>query len=323
LLKIKVLTLPKRTAMRIKVYFSLLLVLLLAACKSGGVQQTESCAMYYWRTTLQLSSKERTFLRQHHVERLYLRYFDVVNDEAEGPLPNATLSFEDSLPQGVEIVPVVYLHNDCMRQPQPELADRILKRVLQMNETNGVGKLKELQIDCDWTMTTRRNFFSLMKQLQEKCHGRNIVLSATIRLHQLSQPVPPADRGVLMVYNTGDVTKIDVEKPILDLRDVRPYLHLLKDYRLDLSAAYPLFTWQVLFRAGKFVGIMHGDDDLPVLSGDSIVTRQPSLEDILSTRKAIADIRPDVHREVILYDLSIKNIRRFNSNSYDKIFMGN
>ena len=71
------------------------------------------------------------------------------------------------------------------------------------------------------------------------------------------------------------------------------------------------------------MGIMHSDDDLPVLSGDTIVVRQPSLDDILQTRNALDEERRDVHYEVILYDLSDKNIQRFNSKDYEKIFVGN
>jgi hypothetical protein len=68
---------------------------------------------------------------------------------------------------------------------------------------------------------------------------------------------------------------------------------------------------------------MHSDDDLPVLSGDSIVVRQPSLHEILTTLSAINAEREDVHQEVILYDLSENNIQRFNSKDYEKIFVGN
>jgi hypothetical protein len=305
-----------------KHWYTLFLLLLLVACGPKRVQQGEGCALYYWRTTLKLSTEERKFVRQHHVDKLYVRYFDVVPDPAEGALPNATLSFDDSLPKGVEVIPVVYVHNDCMRQGQPELAARILKRVKQMNETNGVGKLHGLQIDCDWTIQTRRNFFKMMEELRKLCHGGNVELSATIRLHQLTQPAPPADRGVLMVYNTGDVTQLKVERPILDVKDVKPYLHSLPDYPLKLSAAYPLFTWRVLFRGEKYVGIMHGDDDLPVLAGDSIVTRQPSMNAIMEARKAIDEVRPDVHREVILYDLSRQNISRFSDSDFEAIYHG-
>lgn len=276
--------------------------------------------MYYWRTSLSLSTQERAFLRQHNVRRLYVRYFDVVPTDDEGNQPNATITFDDSLPKGVEIVPTVYILNDCMRSDDPLLAERILKRVRQMNETNDVGQLRQLQIDCDWTIQTRGRFFNFLGRLRALCRQGGILLSATIRLHQLSQPVPPVDRGVLMVYNTGDVTRLDCQKPILDLDDVKPYIHHLDHYKLPLSAAYPLFAWRVLFRGGRYVGIMHGDDDLPVLRGDSIVIRQPSAADISGAEGVIARHRPDIHSELILYDLSKQNINRFKSTDYEKIF---
>ena len=195
----------------LKIFLFIIVVSIFASCSH---KESEKRSMYYWRTSLNLSKGERAFLQQHHVGRLYVRYFDVVCDDAGHSQPNATLSFDDSLPAGLEIVPTVYILNDCMRHDDPLLAERILKRVRQMNETNDVGPLKELQVDCDWTMQTRQRFFGFLKQLHALCQKNNVRLSATIRLHQLSQPAPPVDRGVLMVYNTGDVTRLDCEKPI-------------------------------------------------------------------------------------------------------------
>jgi hypothetical protein len=305
-----------------KYLFLLLCVGLLTSC--CPVKHFVSMrSMYYWQTVFHVDSLEQQFLHEHDISCLYVRYFDVVPDDAKGAVPNATISFEDKVPEGVEIVPTIYIVNDCMRQNVDSLPRLILRRILQMNETNDIAGVKEIQIDCDWTMQTQERYFSFMKTLQRLCHESGLQLSTTVRLHQLSLNAPPADRGVLMVYNTGDVTKLDVERPILDVKDVRPYLHSLASYKLGLSAAYPLFTWRVLFRGGKYVGIMHSDDDLPVLSGDTIVVRQPSLDDILQTRNALNEERFDVHQEMILYDLSDKNIQRFNSKDYEKIFVGN
>lgn len=312
--------LSRRISEMKKLLFLLICVSILSACTKN---QQHKRSMYYWQTTLHIDSLEQHFLQAHDVSRLYVRYFDVVFDESRGIVPNATISFEGKVPEGVEIVPTIYIVNECMRQNVDSLPRLILKRILQMNETNDIAGVEEIQIDCDWTMQTQERYFSFMKTLQRLCHEKGLKLSTTIRLHQLSLNAPPADRGVLMAYNTGDVTRLDVERPILDVKDVRPYLHSLAGYRLELSAAYPLFTWRVLFRGGKYVGIMHSDDDLPVLSGDTIVVRQPSLDDIMQTRNALDEERGDVHYEVILYDLSDKNIQRFNSKDYEKIFVGN
>lgn len=297
---------------------SLWLLLVMALLASCGRDEPRR-SVYYWQTTLRVSAAERAFLARHGVGKVYCRYFDVVPGD-DGPQPNATIAFEGSFPKAVEVVPVVFIVNDCLMQPHDGLAEKIIRRVTQMNLTNDLPAAKELQVDCDWTMTTRQAFFAFLEHLRALCHDRGIMLSVTIRLHQLSQPAPPADRGVLMMYNTGDVTKLAVSKPILDIKDVMPYMRYLRGYGMTLSTAYPLFTWRVLFRGGKYVGIMHGDDDLPVLPGDSIAVRQPGLADILRAKEEVGDTRRDANNEIILYDLNDRNIKRFNHDDFKEIY---
>lgn len=293
-------------------------LLILFSC-TGKTDAPKVKAAYYWSTTLRMDSVRTAFIRAHGITRLYVRYFDVV-DTDNGPLPNATLAFNDSMPENVEIVPVVFITNECMAHPQPALAELIAKRVLQMNETNDVAGVKEIQIDCDWTVSTRQNFFQLLTDMRTWLKEKGVALSATIRLHQLSQPVPPVDRGVLMLYNTGDVTRLDCEKPILDIEDVKPYLKGLRDYGLPLASAYPLYRWHLLFRQDRFVGVMHADDDLPVIEGDTIVVREPALEDILAVKEKVDALRPGLNDEVILYELNDYNTTRFEYDEYEKIF---
>ena len=131
---------------------------------------------------------------------------------------------------------------------------------------------------------------------------------------------PPVDKGVLMMYNTGDAKQLACHKPILDMKDAAPYIQHLGSYPLPLSAAYPLFSWRILFREGKFVGIMHADDDLPVLPDDSIVTRQPEMEDIMEAVRSINHQNKDINNEVILFDLNNPNIKRFKPSDYEKIY---
>ena len=292
-----------------------LLLMLFTACK----EQQHSRGMYYWSTTFQLDSTKKSFLKEHQINRLYLRYFDVVVDDNGEPMPNATIRFRDSIPQGLEIIPTVFIVNDCMKQDVSGLAEKMLRRILQMNETHHIGKVQEIQIDCDWTGSTRKTFFSFMEQLRALAKEKGIRLSSTIRLHQLSQIPPPADRGVLMMYNTGDFTKLSCEHPILDMRDVRPFLPALRRYKLPLSTAYPLYRWRIVFRNGRYVGILHTDDELPVLPGDSIVIRQPELQEILEAKKAVSQQNAHANDEVILFDLNQTNITRFKHTDYEEI----
>ena len=278
-------------------------------------------SVYYWRTSLTTDSAQQAFIGRHRIGRMYTRFFDVVMDgQGRGALPNATLRFSGSVPSGVEVVPVVYIVNDCMVQPDTALPRKLLRRVVQMCETHGLERPRELQIDCDWTRRTRTAYFAFLDTLRRQAAAEGIQLSATIRLHQLAQPVPPVDRGVLMVYNTGDATRIDVEKPILDLRDVQPYLSRLAGYGLPLAAAYPVFRWQLLFRGGRFVDFLNGSDDPPILPTDTIVTRQPQLADILAVKQAVDAARRQPFNEIIIYDLNPFSIQRFTDNDYEAIF---
>lgn len=296
-----------------------LLALLASACgrtDGGGSRRS----VYYWSTVLDIDSTKQAFIDRHGISRMYVRYFDVVAGEDGSPVPNATLRFGTGVPQGVEVVPAVYIVNECMAADTAGLAGLILKRILQMNATNDIGGVKEIQIDCDWTRRTRQRYFGFLRTLRAMAAGKGIKVSATIRLHQLSEGAPPVDRGVLMMYNTGDFTDISCQKPILDMRDAAPYLRHLADYGLKLAAAYPIYSWRILFRGGRYVGIMHRDDDLPVLPGDSIVTRAPSLDDITTAAGAVGSRRPDANSEIILFDLSKQNATRFKPDDYEKIF---
>lgn len=318
----------------------LLLLLLLGACQRGGSEATRRSA-YYWSTTWVMDSAKVSFIRQHRISRLYVRYFDVVRGADGHAEPNATLRFPDmagqgggdcaaqapTVPRGVEVVPVVYLVNDCFRpaasRPTDDpaaLAAKVLSRIVRMSQAQGIGGLREVQVDCDWTATTANAYFRFLRALRQRAHGRHLRLSATIRLHQLSEAPPPVDRGVLMMYNTGDARQLRQPKPILDMADAAPYLRHLSAYPLPLVAAYPLFTWRILFREGRFVGFLHADDDLPVLPGDSVVVRRPELSDIRQAERAIQRRRPQAHEEVILFDLSTPNIHRFNPDDYETIY---
>ena len=304
------------------------------SCSQGKAEKTLRSA-YYWSTIWQLDSNKMNFIRKHHINRLYVRYFDVVKNADGEIMPNATLHFntfeedgngnkhESLIPEGIEIIPVVYIVNDCLktnRKTGKYLVDKILLRILQMNEANDIKRVKEIQIDCDWTASTQKAYFDFLEKLRVKAKAKQIKLSATIRLHQLSMTPPPVDRGILMMYNTGDVKQLSCHKPILDMKDVAPYIQHLGSYPLPLAAAYPLFSWHILFREGKFVGIMHADDDFPVLPSDSIVIRKPEMNDIMEAVRSINHQNEDINNEVILFDLNTDNIKRFNSEDYEKIF---
>lgn len=258
-------------------------------------------AAYYWRTDFVLDSAEQAFMKQYDIRTLYCRYFDVVLDKEHGAIPNATLTFTSAVPDGINFVPTVFITEACMHQPDDSLAVRLVRRVVQMNETNDVKGVKELQIDCDYTRRSRETFYHFLEQVRAEARRHGMQLSTTIRLHQLSMPAPPADYGVLMLYNTGDPQRFDERNPILDLRDVQPYLRHLNGYELPLCAAYPVFLWQ---REVHGVYIEH--------------TAEAS--EILRVKQAVEQRRDELRHRIITYHLSEENINRYNTKDYEAFY---
>ena len=279
--------------------------MLLTSCGKQRYQDEsleQSNGVYYWRTDLHLDSTERAFLRQHHISKVYCRYFDVVmNDDGTEPKPNATIAFTDTLPAGIELIPTVYITEDCMHKPHKDLAEKLVKRIMQMNETNHIGNVHEIQIDCDYTSKSRATYYQFLEQVRHHLSPTSYHLSTTIRLHQLSMPVPPVDYGVLMVYNTGDPRKWQERNPILDYRDVYPYLNKLAQYQLPLAAAYPVYQW---IRNIQNVRIEHTVE----------------AAEILKVKKALEKERPSLSKAVITYHLETDNINRYKTETYEEIY---
>ena len=291
-------------------WISLLLYLLTAGCQKQGTNGSQGFdfsenqnAVYFWRTSFRLDSTEQAFLRQYHINKIYCRYFDVVMDSARGPMPNATILFSDSLPDSVEIVPTVYITEDCMHEPHQGLAEKLVRRIVQMNKTHHINNVREIQIDCDFTSRSRKTYYDFLSAVAN-CSPFTLhfsLLSTTIRLHQLPMQAPPADYGVLMLYNTGDPRKWTERNPILNIHDVQPYVKHLPDYPLPLAAAYPVFSW---------LRIIHGVH----------VEHTVEASEILSVKKMVEQKRKNLSRAIITYHLDNENINRYKPETYEEIY---
>ena len=276
------------------------LLLTMTACQKQSSRKVleSGNAVYYWRTDLRLDSTERAFMAQYHINKVYCRYFDVVMEESGEPKPNATISFSDTLPDSIEIIPTVYITEECMHETHEGLAEKIVKRIRQMNETNEISNVREIQIDCDYTSKSRKRYYQVLEEVR-KYWGAT--LSTTIRLHQLSMPVPPVDYGALMVYNTGDPRKSEERNPILDYRDVYPYLKHLDGYPLPLATAYPVFRWLRMVYGVRY-------------------EYTAEAEQVLRVKKAMEQERSDLSRLIITYHLDKDNIDRYKPDTYEEIY---
>lgn len=234
--------------------------------ESDDALQPKGRAVYYWKSTFNLNDDEVSFISKHGIDKLYIRLFDVVVEGTE-VVPIATTRFVSSVPDNIEIVPTVYITLSALKRyysNEEELAQLIVTRVLNMCSYHDLGNIKEIQFDCDWTSLTRYSFDCLCEHAKELLHPQGIALSGTIRLHQIAEAEYPFDKGVVMLYNTGDFRNLSTENSILSYDDVEKYLGVKKRVRKFLEArkyncetidlAYPLFSWSTFFnKNGSFL----------------------------------------------------------------------
>ena len=277
----------------------LLVAVMMTGCQHSDMPQEN--AVYYWRTEWRTDSVERAFLQQYHINKIYCRYFDVVMNSDGEPMPNATIRFAQDQIANIKLIPTIFITEDCMHKAHNGLAKKLVDRIVQMNETNDMTGVDELQIDCDYTARSRKTYYDFLQAVRDEAKKHGMQLSTTIRLHQLSMPVPPVDYGVLMIYNTGDPNKFNERNPILDIRDVQPYLRYLVDYDLPLAAAYPTFRW---IRNYQNLHLEH--------------TVEP--DEILKVKEVIEKTRPELRNTILTYHLDKDNINHYKPETYEAIY---
>lgn len=279
----------------------MVLTMALTACRQSESPMPVMNSVYYWRTEWLLDSTERAFLDTYHIKKVYCRYFDVIMDAKKGPMPNATIAFVEAPPEGIEIVPTVFITEECMHEHHEGLAEKLVRRILQMNETRDIYGVRELQIDCDYTDRSRHTFYAFLEEVRRELDRASLRLSATIRLHQLAMAPPPVDYGVLMLYNTGDPRRFQERNPVLDERDVQPYVRYLNGYDLPLAAAYPVYLWQ---RTIYGVHVEHRVD----------------ANELRAVKDMVEHRRPELARSIILYHLDCNNINRYTPDDYETFY---
>lgn len=318
-------------------YLSKLLLLLVAlmAMTSCGQQSAEPItetdesvrqnSMYYWKTTFDIDSTEVAFLEMHNIKRLYVRMFDVATEQdflngTTEIVPIATTKFVSEVPAGVEIVPVTYITIDALRSMngnESEFAPLIVERMLAMASYNKCGDIREIQLDCDWTASTRSSYHRLCELVKCEVVAQGIKVSATIRLHQIQETPPPVDRGVLMLYNTGALKAPNTYNSILHIADVEPYMRKTS-YQIPLDYTYPVYGWGVKFNDNQFVSIVSSEDS-SVADNEYIRYERPTFAEILEVKEVVEKNFGKPASRNILYHLDTKQLENYAHNEIDKI----
>ena len=250
-------------------FFKLAICYLLFSCNENNQPRQITPSFYYWKSTLNLTNFEKQKLDSLKVKTIYLKFFDVDWDEAaRKPVPVAKLQATNgSQLKGFSIIPTVFITNECIQkidssQTKP-LAEKIMELLKSLIAESDFDSIPEVQIDCDWTASTRDKYFDILKNI--KSLKPNAKLSATIRLHQIKflskTGVPPVDRGLLMCYNMGNLKNPATNNSIIETAELKKYTGNLSSYPLPLDVAFPLFNWKVLYRNNVYSGLIQGLPD--------------------------------------------------------------
>ena len=339
----------KRHSMR-KFFLITAVFLLFVSCKESRKAnikdsmlkaQEESYArgMYHWKTTFNISDEDSTFIKEHNIKRLYVRMFDVgmerneSNDSIE-VVPLGTTRFKSAIPKDCDFIPTVYITLDALKaysNAESKLAELIVTRVKAMASWNDLGSFSELQFDCDWTAGTRKSFERLCEATRMILSKDGIVLSGTIRLHQLDEATYPFDKGVLMVYNTGSFKNPNTKNSILDYDDVYKYLSVEKRIQKFLQAreencpvievAYPTFGWGVVFDGNrKFDRLVSNPEEHRLEEGETIRFEMGTYSEIMKVKGLVESTIAPTRCGHILYHLDSVNLNRYKSYEIENIY---
>lgn len=264
--------------MRVKIiFFSVYVLVILIAITScnntppTSIPHTIQPSFYHWKQSFHIGESDKKVLQELGMENLYVRFFDIIWQTPTGAIPTAIVDFEMQFPTfhtdslDLSLIPCVYIENKVFQQLKEnqdieDLAEKSAKKIQFLLQKSDKTNIEEIQIDCDWTATTRQAYFHFLAELR-KHFDANVVLSATIRLHQIKYAektgVPPVDKGMLMYYNMGKIKEPNTHNSILDNRIGRQYIFAKTRYDLPLDVALPIFEWGVWFHRGKFAGIFN------------------------------------------------------------------
>lgn len=220
---------------------------------------------YYWKTVFKIDTMEHRALKEIKAKSIYTRIMDIDFDPSGvQAVPISPITFPQPVPKEQALIPVVFINQRIFSEMDSlqirALANKIVPFVSAKIKQAGKEKFNELQLDCDWTQSSRDKFFYLLKYLQELPDLKGIVVSSTLRLHQVKNTVtsgiPPVKKATLMCYNMGNLRQFGNQNSILNQQDLNTYLGgTLRNYPMEMDIALPLFQWFVVFRNNSYIGI--------------------------------------------------------------------
>ncbi|MEN9609665.1 MAG: hypothetical protein RLZZ628_479 [Bacteroidota bacterium] len=212
-------------------------------------------SFYYWKQVPQ--RLDTTQIHELKLNRMYVKFFDIDWRVGDGAYPREAFARNiDSVKMPMEVVPVVYIMNPVFQKADSAALTLLTQKLIEKMGT----KYPEIQLDCDWSGSTRDKYFNFLRQLRAAL-PKTVLLSATIRLHQIKDKakmgIPPVDRGMLMMYNFLNPSDFNERNSIFEAAEAKKYLKNNAKYPLPLDVALPLFRWGIVYRSSKYFNLFN------------------------------------------------------------------
>lgn len=241
----------------------------LVSCSDGASGPVKR-GFYFWQSG-DLNNYEEHYLKETNAEKLYVKIFEVTNDEIEGAIP-VTKSYME-LPTRIlsetEIIPCIFIENEVIAKSTDDQLEQLAENTVFLTKKFLDEKLpkvagdkvtcEEIQIDCDWMESDKEEYFKFLKAIKKHWDKK---LSCTLRLYPYkfteAMGVPPVDRAMLLCYNLLDPKTNNNKNSILNLQEMKKYIETDKAYPLPLDVALPTYSSCYIFENAKFEEVQHG-----------------------------------------------------------------
>ncbi len=250
-----------------------LFCLILSSCNSHSKIDNVERAFYFWKSEGSIGEKNINELKKLQVKKLYVKVFEVDYSETRGNFPfakNRISSYDLKELDSVNIVPTLFIKNGIFQyndeKSLAKLADNIVFLVEKYSKEDNyyntsdperLFNYKEIQIDCDWTKSTKDKYFYLLKKIKEFSKKE---ISCTLRLYPYKyreiMGIPPVDKVSLMCYNLLKPQKEKSKNSILDVEELKKYLNEKRSYPKHLDVALPVFNWTLWYQNNSFAGLL-------------------------------------------------------------------
>lgn len=249
----------------LKILPIILFLLNSVSCVSGASPR-HNISFYHWKSTYQMDEEVRNYTRSLNCDKIYLHLFDVVK-EGNITRPINMLQKSDILKKdsSLTFIPVIFITNEVFSNVDTARVNNIAQHIEYfMKNMVRVYGIKtdglEIQFDCDWTLSTKENYFTFLKKTKEL--WPNSKISSTIRLHQIKDMketgIPPVDKGYLMCYATSNANDGMDSNSILNIDLLKNYTENMNDYPIDLDYALPLFSWGIVSNKKAQIKLING-----------------------------------------------------------------